>query len=122
MESASSTSVYASPARQHHHPGHPKAWVYFKGTGTVTINADYGVSSITDVGTGQYTVNFDTAFSSANYAWALSSALAGGFFTNRGAAPGAAPNAGNFSILTGLKSASTVEDHDHVSAVFFGDL
>jgi hypothetical protein len=44
-----------------------KAWVNFNGTGTVAIRASYNVSSITDNGTGDYTVNFTTAFADANY-------------------------------------------------------
>jgi hypothetical protein len=45
-----------------------KAWVNFNGTGTVAIRASLNVSSITDNGTGDYTVNFTTAISDANYA------------------------------------------------------
>jgi len=44
-----------------------KAWVNFDGTSTVSIRASYNVSSITDNGTGDYTVNFTTAFADANY-------------------------------------------------------
>tara|TARA_B100000214_G_scaffold373731_1_gene354706 strand:- start:1338 stop:2171 length:834 start_codon:yes stop_codon:yes gene_type:complete len=44
-----------------------KAWVNFNGTGTVAIRASQNVSSITDNGTGNYTVNFTTAFSDTNY-------------------------------------------------------
>jgi hypothetical protein len=44
-----------------------KAWVNFNGTGTVAIRASYNVSSITDNGTGDYTVNFTTAMVDANY-------------------------------------------------------
>jgi hypothetical protein len=43
------------------------AWVNFNGTGTVAIRSSYNVSSITDNGTGDYTVNFATALSDANY-------------------------------------------------------
>jgi hypothetical protein len=44
-----------------------KAWVNFNGTGTVAIRASYNVSSITDNGVGDYTVNFTTALADANY-------------------------------------------------------
>jgi len=44
-----------------------RAWVNFNGTGTVAIRASGNVSSITDNGTGQYTVNFTTALPDANY-------------------------------------------------------
>jgi hypothetical protein len=45
-----------------------RAWVNFNGTGTVAIRASGNVSSITDNGTGDYTVNFTTALPDTNYA------------------------------------------------------
>jgi hypothetical protein len=45
-----------------------RAWVNFNGTGTPAIRASGNVSSITDRGTGDYTVNFTTAMSDTNYA------------------------------------------------------
>jgi uncharacterized protein (AIM24 family) len=44
-----------------------RAWVNFNGTGTVAIRASGNVSSITDNGTGDYTVNFTTAMPDVNY-------------------------------------------------------
>jgi hypothetical protein len=44
-----------------------RAWVNFNGTGTVAIRASGNVTSITDNGTGDYTVNFTTALPDANY-------------------------------------------------------
>jgi hypothetical protein len=44
-----------------------RAWVNFNGTGTVAIRASGNVSSITDLNTGEYTVNFTTAMPDANY-------------------------------------------------------
>jgi hypothetical protein len=44
-----------------------RAWVNFNGTGTVAIRASGNVSSITDGGTGTYTVNFAMAMPDANY-------------------------------------------------------
>jgi len=48
--------------------GSAKAWVNFDGTGTPSIREAYNVSSITDNGTGDYTVNLTTALADANYA------------------------------------------------------
>ncbi len=48
-----------------------RAWVNFNGTSTVAIRASGNVTSITDNGTGDYTVNFTTAMSDANYAAAI---------------------------------------------------
>ena len=45
-----------------------KAWVNFNGTGTVAIRNSMNVSSITDLGVGHYTVNFDNPMSNTDYA------------------------------------------------------
>ena len=45
-----------------------KAWVNFNGSGTVAIIASGNVTSVTDNGTGDYTINFTTAMADANYA------------------------------------------------------
>ena len=47
-----------------------RAWVNFNGTGTPSIRASGNVSSITDNGTGDQTINFTTAMPDANYVWA----------------------------------------------------
>jgi hypothetical protein len=46
-----------------------RAWVNFNGTGTVFIRASGNVTSITDNGTGDFTVNFTNAMPDANYSW-----------------------------------------------------
>lgn len=45
-----------------------RAWVNFNGTGVVAIRASGNCSSVTDNGTGDYTVNFTTAIVDVNYA------------------------------------------------------
>jgi len=59
-----------------------RAWVNFNGTGTVAIRASGNVSSITDNGTGLYTVNFSTAISDVNYTISIGKddSLAGGWY------------------------------------------
>ena len=44
-----------------------KAWVNFNGSGAVAIRASYNVSSITDNGTGNYSISFTTAMVDTNY-------------------------------------------------------
>lgn len=67
-----------------------RAWVNFNGTGTVAIRASGNVSSITDNGTGDYTINFTNALADANYSTqatgqraASNSALFGAITFNR---------------------------------------
>jgi hypothetical protein len=65
-------TVGVTPGRQHYHPGVAKAWVLFDGTGggpTSAITASYNVTSVTDNGTGDYTVNFTVNFSDALYTY-----------------------------------------------------
>ena len=47
-----------------------QAWVNFNGEGTVAIRRAFNVSSITDNGTGDYSVNFTTAMVDANFTYA----------------------------------------------------
>lgn len=44
-----------------------RAWVNFNGTGTVAVRGSGNVASLTDGGTGIWTVNFTTAMPDANY-------------------------------------------------------
>ena len=46
-----------------------RAWVNFNGTGTVAIRGSGNVSSITDNGVGDYTINFTTAMPDADYSF-----------------------------------------------------
>ena len=55
-----------------------KAWVNFNGQDTNSefteanggIRDSFNVSSVTNLGTGHYEVNFEESFADANYAWA----------------------------------------------------
>lgn len=63
-------------------PGSPprffcRAWVNFNGTGTVAIRASGNVASITDNGTGDYTINFTTAMPDTDYAVIVTAGNAG---------------------------------------------
>ena len=51
------------------YPGTCRAWVNFDASGTVSITSSHGVSSITDRGTGRFTINWDGVFGSSIYAY-----------------------------------------------------
>ena len=44
-----------------------KAWVNFNGTGTIATRDSFNVSSLTDNGGGDYSINFTNSFGNANY-------------------------------------------------------
>ena len=49
--------------------GRAKAWVNFDGSaGAVSVRGSFNVSSVAENATGDYTINFTTAMSNANYA------------------------------------------------------
>jgi hypothetical protein len=69
-----------------------RAWVNFNGTGTPAIRASGNVSSITDNGTGDYTVNFTTAMVDANYGVSAGCPQYGTISTVFGAVKGTSDN------------------------------
>jgi hypothetical protein len=95
-----------------------RAWVNFNGTGTVAIRASGNVTSITDNGTGDYTVNFTTAMPDASYSVSgstVGSSTGSGFVDSRAVALLAGScRFGTFSVnLTALR------DHDYVEINIF---
>jgi hypothetical protein len=77
MEAATSTTLAVPPGRMKFHPGVCKGWITFDGTGTPAASASYNYTSITDNGTGDWTVNWDVDFSAHTYV-ALCSATSPG--------------------------------------------
>ena len=65
QETGTSTTVYVTPGRQHYHDSAAKFWVSFNSAGT--IGDSFNTTSITDSGTGQWSVNVATDFSSINW-------------------------------------------------------
>lgn len=96
-----------------------KAWVNFNGTGTVAIRDSYNVSSVTDLGTGQYKVNFDTAMADANYSAVTGSSVATAATNIQFANATHSLLTSSFNIRTG--NASTTTDNAIVTACVFGD-
>lgn len=101
-----------------------RAWVNFNGTGTPAIRGSGNVSSITDNGTGSYTVNFTNAMPDVNYAVAGSSAVTTGGGGYRWLAVGSG-QASDFSMLTTsirvqpVYDASNRTDAEFVSLAIF---
>jgi len=58
-----------------------RAWVNFNGTGTVAIMASGNVSSITDNGVGNYTINFINSIQDTNYATVATASVIAATYT-----------------------------------------
>lgn len=120
METATDVVRTVAPGRQHFHPAHAKVGGAIDGTGTVTLLADFGIASVTDGGSGLYTVNFDTAFADTNF-WvaSLPQGLSG---------PADYPWAAEISRSTGavtvgamMGTDGTATDTDRMSVAAWGD-
>ena len=100
-----------------------KAWVNFNGTGTVAINASGNVSSITDNGVGDYTVNFTSAMIDANYSPVVSCSYRSGnyntahIFTTGGGTI-QAPTTGGFRMQLSTITLG-MGDSEYVTATIF---
>ncbi len=46
-----------------------RAWVNFNGTGTIAARDSLNLSSLSDNGTGEYTISYASAWSAVNYAF-----------------------------------------------------
>jgi len=93
-----------------------RAWVNFNGTGTVAIRASFNVSSITDGGTGLYTINMTNAMPDANYSvFALPLFSANNF----GVCLNSTPIAGSCEIRTCNTSSVAGYDPSTVSVAIF---
>ena len=63
------TSGGSSSTAEQIEQGRAKVWCAWNGSGTPSIYDSFNASSITDNGTGDWTVNFTTAMADANYAY-----------------------------------------------------
>lgn len=91
-----------------------RAWVNFNGTGTVAIRASGNVSSITDNGTGDYTVNFTTAMADANYSLVMTSdyGAANNFLTT-------APATSSARVQTFVTTTGATQDRTWIGVAIF---
>ena len=95
-----------------------RAWVNFNGTGTVAIRASGNVSSITDNGTGDYTVNLTTALVDANYSV---TSMAGGTSSIGWSrlADTPAPTTSGYRLYVANSNGSALADAAFVNVHFF---
>jgi hypothetical protein len=97
--------------------GSSKAWVKFQGGSGNTagvINGSFNVSSITVIGTGQYTVNLTNAMADANYSISVASSNNGAAYANTGDTN---PAAGSFTIW-GVSSGSVASTTFIYASIF----
>ena len=96
-----------------------RAWVNFNGTGTVAIRASGNVTSITDNGTGDYTVNFTTAMPDANYSAVYAGRIEGSATVVNETNPSIPAKATGSIRITTLNSTFSSTDAGQVNVAIF---
>jgi hypothetical protein len=96
-----------------------RAWVNFNGTGTVAIRASGNVSSITDNGAGDYSINFATALPDANYAVTYTVGGSSAMSLGRSLDDAAARTSSSFRFLTLNQSTLVGADAAQVNFAIF---
>lgn len=101
--------------------GMARAWVNFNGTGTVAIRTSFNVTSITDNGTGAYTVNFTTAMADADYAITGTAGDSAANYNVLHISSGAAPTTSAVRVQTVTQNSGnpTVFDCNRISVAIF---
>lgn len=99
-------------ANTHYKDNVAAAWIRFDGTGVIAIGDSFNVASITDNGTGDYTITWDLDFANANYAFV--STVNGGWVRIVSLLVGAAR-------IETLSAADAFTDHSIICASAFGD-
>ena len=89
-----------------------RAWVNFNGTGTVAIRASGNVSSITDNGTGDYTVNLTTAMPDTNYCIVKQD-------SQRGVGESNVTTTSTYSIVCRQNTTDTAVDVSYIASAIF---
>ena len=99
--------------------GRAKAWINFNGTGTVAIRDSFNVSSITDNGTGDYTLNFTNNMSNANYVLCMSGST-NNSFSRAGTQAPTSMTTSTARVFTANSTGSSV-DREYCAVAIFGD-
>ena len=118
QEAGSVTNKPVTPGRQHFHQSAAKGWVKFSNAAVVSVS--YNTSSVTDNALGDFTVNWNTDFSTIHYS-VVGKVLVNGTF-NRDLTI-RAQAAGTTQVITQASNADAPTENDitDVYVVAFGD-
>ena len=102
--------------------GSAKVWVNMDGTGTISVRDSLNVTSLTDIGTGQYAVNISSSMANANYAIAIGAkdnAYGNQNFTGK---PSNSTQTTSLFRLLSYSGSDAYQDNENYMASAHGDL
>ena len=100
-----------------------KAWVNFNGTGTVAIRDSYNISSLTDNGTGDYSLAYSDNFSNDDYCLAGTAGYNSEYIANHLTGDGNSTTYSTSSCRFSVRHVynNNVSDPNHVEVMIIGD-
>ena len=113
MEAGSSIAAFVTPGRTQNHPGVAKGWCRITAAGAIE-SPDYNVASVTDTGTGNRTIVWDTDFSTNVYVVLTTSAAA----SNIGDVRTSAHAVGSVVVEVLNSGFTGLQDTNHSNAAF----
>jgi hypothetical protein len=100
-----------------------KCFMDLNGTGTIALRDSFNIASVTDNGTGDYTVSINNDFASINYVYAGSAETSTDTQNGRGVTGFSnAILAGSSQLRACTLSSNTAEDLPHIRVGWWGDL
>lgn len=97
-----------------------KAWVNFNGSGTIAIRESFNGSSLSDIGTGNYRLNFSSSMNTATYSFSIGSSSS---IDNDGYNRSAVSfNTASQGAVNHYESGGTLADTDMITLNVHGDL
>jgi len=121
QEAGTEAAKYVAPATQRFHPSACKAFVVFDGDPVAILGTDYNVTSITDLGVGDYRVTWDTNFSNVNYVCIGMNTSAGSGDSETISQKAGTPAVGAIDLQSRRASTGASIDPTHVFIAAFGD-
>ena len=111
--------TFDNSGTSYHGQNTAKAWVHFNGSSTVAIRDSHNVSSITDLGTGQYLVNFSNNLANGNFSAVANAELAVSIENAYTSANGSDFTTSRFKILHYENNGT--QDSAYIQGIAFGD-
>jgi hypothetical protein len=99
-----------------------KAWANLNGTGTIALRGSLNISSVVDNGTGDYTFNWSSAMTDANYALTAQSSGSSGFFLFVSSRISDTKTASAYRVVVVRNDVGDTDDPTFVNAAIHGDL
>ena len=117
------TSGGSSSTPEQIEQGRAKVWINFNGSGTVAIRDSFNISSLTDNGTGDYTLNFSNAFSNDDYCLAGTAGYNSEYIANHLTGGGTTANYATSNCRFSIRHVynNNLSDAEHVEAMIMGD-